>query len=229
MKITKNKGLFITVMLIIAVMYSAIILVIPFRRSIGFWNGYAFSMLAVMVTATVGILAFSKGEMRSKFYGVPLVIVAWGYLVTQLIVGILQMILQFIPYQFMIVLNVILLGACFIGLIAVSVATGEIERIDAKIKEKVFYVKSLQGEIEILIPRISDNALQAAIKSLVDTIRFSDPMSSTQLSGIENRIEIKAANLVDNISSVDTDTALALCDELQQLFAERNRKCKLLK
>jgi hypothetical protein len=51
-------------------------------------------------------------------------------------------------------------------------------------------------------------------------------MSNAQLAAIENKIEAKVAALVD---TVDTKVVKSLCSELQQLLAERNRKCKALK
>jgi hypothetical protein len=54
-------------------------------------------------------------------------------------------------------------------------------------------------------------------------------MSSPQLATIENKIEAKTAGLTEAVDNADGDAIKALCNELQQLFAERNRKCKILK
>jgi hypothetical protein len=54
-------------------------------------------------------------------------------------------------------------------------------------------------------------------------------MSSPQLAAIENKIEARAAALAETVETSGAEAVKALCNELQQLFAERNRKCKLLK
>lgn len=54
-------------------------------------------------------------------------------------------------------------------------------------------------------------------------------MSSSQLTAIEHEIEIKVAGLADAISICDSSIIKSSCDEIQQLIAERNRKCKIMK
>jgi len=230
MKLTKNKGMFFASIFIILAVFNVVVFVIPFNKGGGFWSGYGFSMLAILLSAAVSFYAFDREGLKSKFYGVPLISVAWLYLVIQVIVGLVEMGLDFIPipFQYGIALNTILLGACLIGLFTVEASKEEIERIDAQVKEKVFYIKSLQADVEILIGKASDD-MKKMLKDLAETIRYSDPMSSPQLAAIENKIEAKAAGLTEAVDRADGNAIKALCDELQQLFAERNRKCKVLK
>jgi hypothetical protein len=231
MKLTKNKGMFFAAVFVLLAVFNVVIFIIPFNKGGGFWTGYGFSMLAILLSAAVSFYAFDREGLKSKFYGVPLISVVWRYLVIQVIAGALEMVLDFIPipFQYGIALNTILLGACLIGLITVEAAKEEIERIDAQIKEKVFYIKSLQVDVEGLIGRSSEDSQKKTLKDLAETIRYSDPMSSPQLAAIENKIEAKAAVLTEAVGSNDGDAIKALCNELQQLFAERNRKCKILK
>ena len=231
MKFTKNKSMFFIAVFILLAVYNVVVFVIPFNKGGGFWSGYGFSMLALLLTAAVSFYAFDREGLKSKFYGIPLMSVAWRYLVIQLAIGLAEMGLDFIPipFQYGIAVDTILLGACLLGLITVEAAKEEIERIDEKIKEKVFYIKSLQVDVEGLAGRMSDDFLKKTLKDLAETIRYSDPMSSPQLAAIENKIEAKAAVLAEAVDNADGDAIKALCNELQQLFAERNRKCKILK
>ena len=228
MNFTKDKKMSIVAVLITLVIYSIVVFVIPFNKGGGFWSGYSFSMLALLLTAAVSFFAFKPEGLRSKVYGLPLISVVWRYLVIQLVIGLLQMILDFIPipFQYGLALNVILLGLCLIGLITVNIGKEEIERIDEKVKEKVFYIKSLQVDVEGMVDKASNESTKKALKDLADTIRYSDPMSSPQLATIENKIENKIAMLSESIDSV---AIKAICDEIQNLFAERNRKCRILK
>jgi len=221
----------LAVVFIILAVFNAVVFVIPFNRGGGFWTGYGFSMLALLLSAGISFYAFGREGLRSKFYGIPLISVMWRYLVIQLIIGLIQMGLDFIPvpFQYGFVVNVIFLGACLIGLITVEASKEEIERIDEKIKEKVFYIKSLQVDVEGLADRASDDSIKKVLKDLAETIRYSDPMSSPQLAAIENKIEAKVSVLSETVEKKDWDTVKVFCTELQQLFAERNRKCKILK
>jgi len=233
MNAVKGKSMsFVTIFIVLA-MYNVIAFVIPFPKGGNFWVGYGFSMLAALLTAAVGFYAFDRESLQSKVYGVPLAYVAWRYLITQLIVGFLEMALQFIPYEisfrYGIAVNTIILGCFLIGFITVDVGKKVVERIDEKIKEKVFYIKSLQADVEGLVDRASDETVKKLLKDLAETIRYSDPMSSPQLATVENKIEAKTAGLAEVVGKGDWDAVKALCEELQLLFAERNRKCKILK
>jgi len=230
MGFSKNKAMSIVTVIIILAVYNVIAFVLPFDRDGGFWAGYGFSMLALLLTAGVSFYAFQREGIKSKVYGMPLISVVWRYLIIQLVVGFLQMALQkYIPFQYGIVANVILLGACLIGLISVDAGKAEIERVDEKVKEKVFYIKSLQADVEGYVDRALNESIKKVLKELGETIRYSDPMSNPQLAAIENKIENKTAILSEAVEKADDDLIKGLCNELQQLFAERNRKCKILK
>ena len=231
MNLTKNRKMFFAAVFIILAVFNTVVFIIPFDKGGWFWTGYVFSMLAILLTAAVGFYAFNRDGMKSKVYGIPLISVAWRYFTIQLIVGLLQMYwdLSAIPFQYGIAVNAVLLGACLIGLLTVEAGKDEIERIDEKIKEKVFFIKSLQVDVECLIDKASDESLKKILKDLAETVRYSDPMSSPQLAAVENKIEAKAAALAETVENADSNASKALCNELQQLFAERNRKCKILK
>jgi len=229
MQFTKNKWMTLAVIFIVLAVYNVLVFVIPFNRGGGFWIGYSFSMVALLLTAVVGFYAFGRKGLRSKIYGLPLMYVVWYYLVIQLVIGLLEMFLYFIPFQYWVAVNIVLLGACLIGLIVIDVGKEEIERIDEKIKEKIFYIKSLQVDVAGLVDKASDESVKKVLKELAETIRYSDSMSSPQLAAIENRIEAKIAALAEIVAKADVYAVKASCSELQQLFAERNRKCKVFK
>ena len=231
MNFTKNRKLALITVFIIMAVYNVVTFVIPFNRGGGFWTGYGFAMLALLLTAGVGFYAFDKEGWLSKFYRIPLISVVWRYLVIQLVISLIQMILDLVPvpFQYWIALNTVILGACLLGLITINVTKEEIERIDEKIKAKVFYIKSLLVDVECLVDKVSDESVKKVLKELCETIKYSDPMSSPQLATIENKIDAKTVALAENVEKIDGEASKVLCDELQQLFAERNRKCKILK
>ena len=227
MNFTKNKRTLTIVAFIIFAVYNAISFVLPFDRHFGFWVAYSFTILAILLSTGVGLFVIGQEGLKSKFYGIPLVYVTWSYLIAQVVIGFIEMILPSDFYRYEIILNVIILAICLIGLIVANTVKDEIEQIDEKIKEKVFFIKALQIDIEGTIVQAPTEAARKALNALAETIKYSDPMSSPQLAAIENRIEAKVFALKESIS--DSDTVSAFCDELQQLFAERNSKCRLLK
>jgi len=85
----------------------------------------------------------------------------------------------------------------------------------------------MQADIESLIRKFP--AYTKDLRQVADAIRYSDPVSNPQLAEIENKIETKVAVLAEVVENTDGGDIKALCNELQQLLAERNLKCKMSK
>ena len=90
-------------------------------------------------------------------------------------------------------------------------------------QRKVFYIKSLQVDVEMLADAEQDTDTKKALEQLAEKIRFSDPMSSEQLSALESSIAFKVDALKIAANKME------LISELNSLLIERNKKCKLLK
>jgi hypothetical protein len=235
MDLTKNRIMALATTFIFLAVYNVVVFVLPFTRGGNFWVGYAFSMFAMLLFSAVAFYVFGKPGFMSKFYRIPLLGVVKRYLILQLILGFIQMFLDLswipfdIGYQYALALNTIFLGLCFMGLITIEATKDEVERVEAKVREKVVYIRELQADVENLVGKVSDEKVKKTISEVAETIRYSVKMSSPQLAGLENKIEGKVIDLSDAVEGGDADKILALCDELQKLLAERNRKCKLLK
>lgn len=117
----------------------------------------------------------------------------------------------------------IIAGVSAVCMISDNVGRNEIERVEAKVQKKVFYIRELQADIELLADNESDATVKTALTQLAEKIRFSDPMSNEQLADLENKISTKVAELKTASSK------LVIITELNSLLAERNKKCKILK
>ena len=89
--------------------------------------------------------------------------------------------------------------------------------------KKVFYIRELQADIELLADSETNADVKTALTQLAEKIRFSDPMSNEQLTDLENKISTKIAVLKTAASKLEIIT------ELNSLLDERNKKCKILK
>jgi hypothetical protein len=226
---TGNRRLPLTAALIVLVMYNVVIFVISFDRGAGFWTGYAFSILAILLMTAVYARFFGQ-ELRSKVYGWPLLTVAWRYLIIQIIAGLAQMALSpVVPFQYGLAVNVVLLGACLLGLVVMEAAKEYVEHLDAKIEAKTYFIRTLREYTENLTSRAKDEGLKKSLKTLAEAVRYSDPMTNPQLSTIEDKIEVKVNELAEKVKKTDVGGAQTLCEEMQLLLADRNRKCKMLK
>lgn len=119
--------------------------------------------------------------------------------------------------------NSVIAGISAMCMISADAGRDEIERVEAKVQKKVFYIRELQADIELLADNETNTDVKTALTQLAEKIRFSDPMSSEQLADLENKISAKVLELKTAPNKVEIIT------ELNSLLDERNKKCKILK
>lgn len=213
---------------ILFVVFTVLAFMLPFYRDISFWTGYAFGALAFTLCTGVLIYAIGRPGIRSKFFGLPLLYIAIPYLTIQIAFSLLQMAIPFLPFRLAFLLNFLVLAAAAIGLIGTNMGTQAVVGLDDRIKANVMVIAQLKGEVESLIACTDNLEIKKSLKSLVETIRYSDPMSKPQLAEQEGQICFMVQLLKTNIQN-EPATSSALCKDIENSIAERNRILKTLK
>lgn len=95
--------------------------------------------------------------------------------------------------------------------------------LEENVQQKVFYIKSLQLDIELLADIESDRIVSAKLKKLAEKVRFSDPISCPELELIEKEIVDK----INRLKNAEDKSRLLV--EIDALITERNEKVKILK
>lgn len=222
MKKNNSKGYLILGILFILV--SVIAFAVPTAKTTAFWISYAFTVLAFAAQLTIWNAALGRSEsLKSKFLGFPVVHIGIVYLVVQIIAFIVFLSIPTLPIWSAVVACAVVAGVSAVCMIASDVGRSEIERVSAKVREKAFYIKQLQTEVELLAGAETDAATKSELAQLAEKIRYSDPMSDEQLADIEDRITAKIAELKSSTDKTE------IINELNSLLDERNRKCKLLR
>lgn len=214
----------IAILVILFALVNIIAFVLPTMKTGSFWIAYAFTVVAFAVQIVIWKIALGKDEtLKSKFLGFPVVHIGIVYLAVQLGAFAVFMFVPILPAWCTIVACAVIAGLSAICMIAPDAGRNEIERVELKVQKKVFYIKNLQVEVELLTESENDAAAKTALVKLAEKIRFSDPMSSEQLIELEDRISAKIKELKT------TENKVAIINELNLLLNERNKKCKILK
>lgn len=123
----------------------------------------------------------------------------------------------------MVIACALILGISAICLISADAARDEIKRVEEKVNRKVFYIRELQADVEMLAEQEQNPETKASLTSLAEKIRYSDPMSSEVLADLEGKIyeKVTALKTTDNKSEIIAELAL--------LLSERNKRAKILK
>ena len=225
MGFTKNKAWSIVIALILIIVFNVTMFMLPLEHGIMFWIGYSFEIFSVIFLLSVTLVLLNKSNINDKFHGLPALSLGWIYFVIQTVLSVKQMTDVQFSYTYGIIGDVALAALASILLILTFAAGREIKQVEKEIDKKVSYIRNLRADIELLNAKESDAA--NAISKLAETVRFSDPMSHSMLSGIEHKISEKFDVLKDNTDNASM--VIAICGDMQQLLKERNERCKTLK
>lgn len=222
MKKNSTKGY--VILGILFALISIIAFAVPTSKTATFWIAYVFTAAAFAAQIGIWKTALGKeGTLKSKFLGFPLVHIGIVYAVIQVIAFAVFMFVPTLPAWSAILVCSVIAGISAVCMISADAGRDEIERVEAKVQKKVFYIRELQADIELLADSETNADVKTALTQLAEKIRFSDPMSNEQLADLENKISIKAAELKTTTSKLEIIT------ELNSLLDERNKKCKFLK
>lgn len=222
MKKNSTKGY--VILGIIFALISIIAFAVPTMKTATFWIAYVFTAIAIVAQIVIWKNALGKEDtLKSKFLGLPVVHVGIVYLVVQIVAFAVFVAVPALPIWSAIVTCAAILGFSVIFMIAGEAGRGEIERVEAKVRKKVFFIKELQADVELLIDREADAEIKTALQQLAEKIRFSDPMSNNTLAEVEEAITAKIAELKS------ASDKIAVIQELNSLLMKRNKKAKILK
>lgn len=220
----KNKGMAYAVLAIAFVLFNVIAFAVPTAKTATFWIAYVFTVVAFALQIAIWKFAFKGADtLKSKFLGIPLISVGITYLIIQIIVFAVFMALPLRASWIALVVCALILGFSAICLIGTETGREEISRVEEKVEKKVFYIKSLQVDVEMLASAERDTDTKAALTKLAEKIRFSDPMSNEVLVELEAEISAKIKELKTAENKAEIITVL------DSLITERNKKAKLLK
>ena len=209
---------------ILALLVSVTAFAIPAEKTGAFWIAYVFTLVAIAAQIGIWKAAFGKEDsLKSRFLGLPVIHIGVVYLVLQLIAFAVFLFTPAAPAWSAVIACALIAGISAVCMISADTGRGEIERVEAKVQEKVFYLKSLQVDVELLARQETDPETRTQLEKLAEKLRFSDPMSHPQLSGLESALSAKIAELKI------APEKQPLIQEANALLEERNAKCRILK
>ena len=229
--IKKLRIYFIASIIAIYAVFSVIVFVtLPDGRASkgAFWFNYIFGII-VPLLVTLGVFFFTLGN--KKFEAITLPGVYYIVAIFDAVLLILDGIFMYANEKLTapIVLNLIILVAEGIILGYALLSSNYIAGNQAKQKQKVFYIRDLQGDVDAASNLIGDADTKKKMMQLSEDIRFSDPMSDDSLADTEEEIKNKVNKLLALSRNNDLEKINPLIDEISNLIKYRNTKCKNLK
>lgn len=182
--------------------------------------------------------ALKEENNQKLFYNVSLISISYAGLIAMLIVALLpEIILKLFRKGIPLLSNVwfetvvcmLVLGFTAIAVVKTRAAIEEVERIDQKVKEQTFFIKSLTIDADAVVAAAKTAEIKEQAKKVYEAIRYSDPMSNPALNAVESQIADKFNEFASAAKIEDVEQTKSTAEELLLLIRNRNQKCKLLK
>ncbi|MBO5357478.1 MAG: hypothetical protein J6A95_06885 [Clostridia bacterium] len=221
----------ISLLIVYGVINLILFLVIPEGRTdfASFWIAWSFTFPLPLLTA-IGVTIYCALTEQTSIVKIPLMFtLQYSFAVVYLVAGIILMLInKNIPVVAWVV-EAIITAIFVILLLYAWLSASYISKNIKHTKKKVFYIRSLQADIDTCIPQVDDGAIQDMLRELSSKIRFSDPMSHASLKDIEQALQALVGEIVANVSDGKLDLVPELVKKATVSLDSRNNKCKLLK
>lgn len=231
----KNFKFYIIIWAILLVLYNlTVFLVRPvmpgyiINYDARFWISWGVIIATFIGQLFCAKVAFDSKNNEKLFLNIPLITQSYTALVVATIAGSALMLIPDCPAWIAAIVCAAVFGFGAISVIKAKAAADIVSDTDDKIKTQTLFIKSLTVDAEGLISRAKSEAVKAECKKVYEAIRYSDPMSSDALTGIESQITLKF-NEFSNAVTSGTDNIETLANEVVILVGDRNKKCILLK
>lgn len=229
MKVTTGKKNLIGVSLIYIIIFALITTVFltvfkPWKFEMvickkDFWISYGFLTAAfIFQFASLFLVTYKKKNgADALFLGLPLILFSGIYFVIELIVSVVFMLLAAFevktPITLVAVLQIVILGTFLIGAIIAVLTKNTISAIEEKNKRNVTNIRNLTSGVELAANMCSDSEVKRLLVQFSEDIRYSDPMSRSEVMTLDNKI----SSIVSDIQVAVTDNNL---EEVKRLVAQ---------
>lgn len=227
----KNEKRGYIVLAILFVVYSVVAFAAPFQMTAVFWIAYLFGVFAIAAQLYIFGISFKSGaDVKSKFYGFPIVKIGVIYLIVQIILSFVQMTMsRVMPVWIAVIVDILIAAVVAVGCIAADVMRDEIERQDVQLKKDVTNMRALQSLTASLPGLCKTEDVRMAMKNLADDFHDSDPVSSDATLEQEQELKFMVNEIQRALVDGDEKSAMSFCTRVKNALVERNRVCKLNK
>ena len=220
-----NKIYTYLILLLCFMLFNIFVVFIPIDKSNAFYAAYFFSLLSFASQAVIWQFAFKSDDLlKNKFLGIPLIHIGIVYIIIQVFVALIFRILPNLPLWSSVVSCSTILAVFAVILLSVDFGKNNVKSFEENIQKKVYILKELQTDVEIIAEKEKDNDISEKLRVLASKLRYSDPMSNYRLTDLDEKIR----NNIELLKSSETDK-LELIKNTEELLFERNKKCKIMK
>lgn len=224
----KNTVRFWVLFAVVVALYHVAAFAIPFAKSSVFFISYLFTIVAIFSQIYVVKTAANRGrDVRSRFYGFPIIKTGMAYLGSQLALGFFLMQAgTIVPVWAAVVLCAMLFGCAAVGFISADAVRDGVEYQDVKLQSDITFIRDLQAKTASFDTSGLQSEAAHQMKKLAEAVRYSDPVSSAATQGVEGVLSACIDELQQVIWERNHSQVVELARNALQLLNQRNQICK---
>lgn len=227
---SKKFGSLMATYVVIFILFCALYFIVPFGRTNASITAFLFGLASIVMGCATAVTAFGgKGTVKSAVYGLPIMTVGIVYMIIQLIFSFVIFVLNTnneTPAWISAAVGVVLIAAAFVGLLFTDNARDIVEQYDKKFENDVKPMSVFKLDVGGLVSKCEDAETKKLLEKLAEKLRFSDPVSSPSLAGVEMRISQAVSEIDAMLGKGSYDGMADKIKALDILVDERNRQCK---
>ena len=230
----KNIGFYAAIWAVILVLYNVIVFlvrpVLPLvseAYDAGFWVAWAVTIAAFICNLICAYITLHGDNLEKTFYRIPLVRMSYTCLISMLVVSGVLMLIPVCPVWISAIVCAVVFLIQVISIVKSGWIASTVEATEQRIQSQTSFIREITADAEQLISSAQTGEARALCRKVYEALRYSDPMSSEELTEIEAEIRQKFEAFSEKIKSGEEDTAASA--KLMSLISDRSNKCKLMK
>ena len=226
----KNQIMSAMIYAVIFIAYNLLIFIAFKGFNSVFFISYVFMIIFYLIHIACAFSILRKEHLRAVFFGIPLLYFSIFFVAAEFFCSLVFMIFRAMASVKIAVLMQSLLLCAFLVILILSVMTRDnVENVDNKIKENTSFIKGLNVDVEMMLHKSTNPEITKRLKNLSETIKYSDPMTNRSVSVQEQMIIQCMAELRMTFDAGKMDQVRELCEKMELLFLERNKKLMISK
>lgn len=192
-----------------------------------FWFGYIFISAAFVCQLICTYIALKADDITKLFYNIPIICISYTALLMTMIFSVICMVIPNMPNWVVVVVCLLVMSFFAIAVINAKTSSDIVEKVDNKIKEQTFFIKSLTLKAESLIVNAKTDDVKAVCKKVYEALRYSEPKSVSSLADADLKIKERFDVFAEAVINRKSEEVKVIADELVVLIDDRNKKIQI--
>ncbi len=208
-------------------LYHLLVIFVLKPEFVSWWPVYVFTLLAFIVSFSVAFL-MNRDKRGNGPESWPLSILPDIYIIIQIIISFISG-RKLHSVKASVIGEFFLLGLILIIFLLLYKYRSSILNDKEKRNQKRQFITELKLVLDDDESLCSNTDGKKAVRKAIDIVRYSDPMSSDELNGIEDAIMRQCLYMKDCIESWSKEETEKYCADIVKELKRRNDRCLMLK